>query len=69
MLKKIFIITVTIFLVIMGILVHSRFVSTKGLITKEYTITNNKLPDSFNNLKIIHFSDILYNKNTNTKDI
>lgn len=69
MIKKIFIIIVTVFLLIMGILVHSRFVSTKGLTTKEYSIIDTSLPESFNGLKIIHFSDILYNKNSEHKDI
>ncbi len=69
MLKKIFILVITIFTLTMGLLIYSRFISTKGLITKEYIVTNNKLPESFNNLKIVHFSDILYNKNSNKKDI
>ena len=69
MLKKIFIIIVSLFLLVMGVLVHSRFVSTKGLITKEYSLQDNSLPTSFNTLKIVHFSDILYSANTNHKDI
>lgn len=69
MIKKIFIAVISIFFLIMVTLVHSRFVSTKGLITKEYMVTDNNLPVSFNDLKILHFSDILYNSNTYNKDI
>jgi hypothetical protein len=53
----------------MGLLIHSRFVSTKGLVTKEYTIINQNLPTGFEGIKILHFSDILYNNNTYQKDI
>lgn len=53
----------------MAILIHSRFVATKGLITKEYSINDNNLPTSFNDLKILHFSDILYNNTSYNKDI
>jgi hypothetical protein len=69
MIKKIFITIVIIFFLIMGILINSRFVATKGLITKEYTIINSNLPLGFDGMKILHFSDILYNSNTNQKDI
>lgn len=67
--KKTFIIVTIIFFTIMCVLVHSRFVATKGLITKEYTIINNNLSEGFNGLKILHFSDILYSQITNSKDI
>lgn len=69
MLKKIFTTTVILFLIIMGLLMYSSLLATKGLKTKETIIINNKLPESFNNLKILHFSDILYSKNSNKKDL
>ena len=40
---------------------------TKGLIVKEYSIVNSKIPNSFYGLKIIHISDIHY-KVTTTKE-
>lgn len=49
-------------LIIVGLLLWSRFISTKGLIVKEYGITDNKLPLSFNGFKIIHFSDLHYGR-------
>lgn len=41
-------------------LIYSRYISTKGLIIKEYSIINNKLPSNFHGLKIVHFSDLHY---------
>ncbi len=49
------------------LLIYGRYVGTDGLITKEYSISAN-IDESFNNLKIVHFSDLHYlrvaNKNT-----
>ena len=42
------------------VLLYSRYTATTGLITNEYKITNNKIPDSFNGFKIVQFSDIHY---------
>ena len=36
------------------IMLYSRYVATRGLITKEYAIFDN-IPDSYDGLKIIHF--------------
>lgn len=53
------------------IVVYARYGGTKGLITKEYTLEV-KIDDSFNGIKIVHFSDLHYlrlmNKET-TKEI
>lgn len=49
------------FLLFIGILlIYSRYVATSGLVIKEYSIVSNKLPTSFNGLKIVHFSDLHY---------
>lgn len=37
-----------------------RYVGTSGLVVKEYAIYNNKVPSSFDGIKIIHFSDLHY---------
>ena len=46
-------------LFVLLILIYGRYIGTDGLTTKEYTI-NTKIDDSFNNLKIVHFSDLHY---------
>ena len=55
-------ILVSILLIIIGIIFYARFVGTMGFDTKEYTILNKNLPTGFDGLKIVHFSDIHYNR-------
>lgn len=52
----------TIILILIGIILYARFIGTMGFITKEYTINDDKLPNGFNGLKIVHLSDIHYNR-------
>ena len=55
-----------IILLIAIIFIYGKFLGTTGLISKEYEINSNNFPESFNNLKIAHFSDILF---TSSSDI
>ena len=48
--------------VIILIIAYSRYVGTSGLVTKEYKIETNKIDDSFDGLKIVHFSDLHYKR-------
>lgn len=52
----------SIILIIGGIILYARFIGTMGFDTKEYAIYNNDLPSGFDGMKIIHFSDIHYNR-------
>lgn len=56
-------------LIISSILLYSRFIGTKGLITKEYKIENEIISDNFYGFKIVHISDIHYGRTTNKKDL
>ena len=67
--KLIFKWTLTIFIIIFMIVLYARYIGTLGLVTKEYTIIDNDLPDNFDGLKIVHFSDLHYNRAINTKKI
>lgn len=58
--KKIILILLIITLSICSILLYSRFISTKGLIVKEYKVVNKKITDNFHGLKIVHLSDVHY---------
>lgn len=60
-LKWLFIIT----LIIISIIIYARYIGTLGLITKEYTIKDTNLPSDFDGLKIVHFSDLHYNRAIN----
>ena len=57
------------FFFLAGVILYARFVSTKGLTVKEYPIYNEKINANFEGLKIVHFSDILYGRTVNKKDI
>ena len=47
---------------------YAYFVGTKGIRTHEYIIKDD-IPRSFNAVKILHFSDILYGKTINNNDL
>lgn len=46
------------------IILYARYIGTTGLIIKEYSINSN-IPNSFDGLKIAHFSDFHYGRTTN----
>lgn len=60
--KKIIKILIMVLLVLIGIILYARYVGTMGFDTKEYTILNTDVPTGFDGLKIVHFSDIHYNR-------
>ncbi len=52
-----------IILILILIFLYGRYVETSTIIVNEYEIDNKNIPESFNNFKIAHFSDILYDSN------
>lgn len=50
-------------LIIILVFLYGRYVETNYIFVNEYDIKNNNIPNSFNNFKIAHFSDILYKDN------
>lgn len=56
----------SIIIIIIGIILYARFIGTIGLNTKEYTFTDTNIPSNFDGIKIVHFSDIHYNRAINT---
>ncbi len=69
--KKSSILSLFKFLIVIGLLIilYSHFIGTKELIIREYSITNNKIPDSFNGYKIVHFSDLHYGSTIKDKEV
>lgn len=65
--KKILKIFITMLILIILLLLYSRFIGTIGLNTKEYTIEDNNISNDFDGIKIVHFSDMHY-KRIITKD-
>ncbi len=48
-------------LLVIGILfIYARYLGTSGLVIKEYSIINEKIPLNFHGLKIVQFSDLHY---------
>ena len=56
--KKRIILYILFFIIL--IFLYSKYIEPYNLIIKEYKIENNILPNNFNGLKIIHFSDVHY---------
>lgn len=54
-------------LIIILIFLYGRYIETNYIFVNEYEIKNKNIPNSFNNYKIAHFSDVLY-KNDNDLD-
>lgn len=67
--KKVIIILGIFAFIICALLLYSRYISTKGLIIKEYKIANEKITDNFHGLKIVHISDIHYGTTINKKEL
>lgn len=59
----------TIILLIIILLLYGFYFNTKGLNVKEYSIVAESIPETFEELKFIHFSDILYKSTTDKNDI
>ena len=57
-----------IFIILLIKIIYARYIGTAGLITKEYTIEDD-LPESFDGLKIVHFSDLHYNRAITLKKV
>ena len=66
--KKIIRFLFFILLFILLILIYGRYIGTDGLITKEYKI-NADIPEYFDGLKIVHFSDLHYLRVTDSKKL
>lgn len=66
--KKIMKIIFTLFLIFSFLFLYMYFVEVKLLKTNEYIIKDN-IPHSFNGIKILHFSDLLYGKTINKKEL
>ena len=58
--KKVIRFLLIFFLIIVLIIIYSRYSGTSGLITKEYKIDTSEINTSFDGLKIVHFSDLHY---------
>ncbi len=67
--KKIVIALILVFVLVVAIILYSRYVGTTGFIVKEYKITNSKIPNSFYGFKIVHLSDIHYGRTIDKEEL
>lgn len=51
------------------IFLYLYFLGVRGLKTKEYIINDTRIPDTFNGIKVLHFSDLLYGSTINDKSV
>lgn len=49
-----------IIILLASLFLYGRYIEVNNFKIKEYTIVNAEIPDSFKDLKIVHFSDLLY---------
>lgn len=66
-LKIIFKIFVIITLILTCMYITLRYIGNLGLFIKENSIINEKIPDNFHGIKIIHFTDLHYGTTVDTK--
>ena len=59
----------TLIVIISSICLYSRYLGTKGLVIKEYSVVDSKIPKNFYGLKIIQISDIHYKVTTTKEDL
>ena len=60
--KKIIKFMIIIFIIIFLLIIYARYIGPMGFITKEYTINDKDIPIGFDGIKIVHFSDLHYNR-------
>lgn len=63
--KKILKWLLIIFIILFLTIIYARYIGTMGFDTKEYTINDKNIPSDFDGIKIVHFSDLHYNRAIN----
>ena len=67
--KVLFKFLVTIILIFTLCFLYIYYLGPKGLKTNEYVINDSSIPNNFNGLKVLHFSDLLYGSTIEDDDI
>ncbi len=62
-------IIIVLIIVIVLVYIWMHFIETKIITVKDYYLTNDKIPESFNGFTIVHFSDIHFGRTTNEKEV
>ena len=67
--KKIIKWLIIIFLVLLLLIIYARYVGTSGLVTKEYAIYDKDVSTNFDGMKVVHLSDLHYNRAININKV
>lgn len=67
--KKIFHLVSFISIILLLFFAYIYFIGVKFILTHEYVINDNKIPQSFEGVKILHFSDLLYGSTIHKQDL
>lgn len=67
--KKIVRILLVIACLLIGTILYSKYIGTKGLSVKEYKITDKNISDNFHGIKMVHLSDFHYGITIGKKDL
>ena len=59
----------SIILIIALVIIYARYIGTSGIFAKEYRIRSNNITDTYNGLKIAHFSDFHYGRTTSLNEL
>lgn len=68
-LKRKYKVVIILVLILTVSLLWSRYISTSGLVIKEYKVISSNIPESFEGLKIVHFTDVHYGRTINKKEL
>ena len=62
-------IVILVILIIFAGLLWARYISTRGLVVKEYPIKTNLLSEEYDGFKIVHFTDLHFGTTNNIDDV
>ena len=68
-LKRRYKILIVVSIILISLLLWSRYVSTQGIIIREYKVTKENLPAGFHGLKIVHITDIHYGRTIKKREL
>lgn len=67
--KKRYKVLLILIVLLSGTVLWSRYISTSGLVVREYKVVSNNLPKSFDGLKIVQFTDVHYGRTIGKKEL
>lgn len=60
--KRVIKLVLIVFSFLILVILYARYIGTMGFITKEYVVSDQNIPNGYDGIKIVHFSDLHYNR-------